>query len=89
MSDEPIPSDFLASGHLDSAVRRLGMDLIGTSIGVYQITSLPGVGIGRPSVRAPASRSSSTTGSALSQRFIAVSVVTFKILKAAELFTAP
>ena len=45
MSDErAVPPDFLASGRLESAIRHLGVDLIGKSIGVYQITSLLGVG---------------------------------------------
>ena len=45
MSDEHgVPSDFLASGHLHSAIRHLGVDLIGKSIGVYHITALLGVG---------------------------------------------
>ena len=45
MSDEhAVPSDFLASGHLHSAIRHLGVDLIGKSIGVYHITALLGVG---------------------------------------------
>ena len=45
MSDgHGVPSDFLASGHLNSAIRHLGVDLIGTSIGVYHITALLGVG---------------------------------------------
>ena len=45
MSDEHgVPSDFLASGHLNSAIRHLGVDLIGKSIGVYHITALLGVG---------------------------------------------
>lgn len=39
-----IPSDFLASASRESAVRRLGGDLIGTQIGVYQITALLGAG---------------------------------------------
>ena len=45
MSDEHgVPSDFLASGHLNSVIRHLGVDLIGKSIGVYHITALLGVG---------------------------------------------
>jgi serine/threonine protein kinase/Tol biopolymer transport system component len=44
MSDESIPSAFLASGHLGAAARHLGRDLIGTAIGVYEITALLGVG---------------------------------------------
>ena len=36
--------DFLASGNLDLAIRRVGGDLIGTRIGVYEITALLGVG---------------------------------------------
>ena len=45
MSDEHgVPSDFLASGHLHSAIGHLGVDLIGKSIGVYHITALLGVG---------------------------------------------
>src|SRR5262245_1557896 len=42
--DQVVPSDFLGSGRLKSAIRSLGVDLIGRSIGVYQITSLLGVG---------------------------------------------
>ena len=42
--DVNVPPDFLASGRLTSAMRALGADLIGTSIGVYQITALLGVG---------------------------------------------
>ena len=41
---DEIPSDFLASGSLDSAVRRLRGDLIGQQIGVYRVTSLLGAG---------------------------------------------
>jgi serine/threonine protein kinase len=45
MSDEQrVPPDFLASGHLESAIRAMGVDLVGTSIGVYRITSLLGAG---------------------------------------------
>ena len=45
MSDEhAVPSDFLAGGHLHSAIRHLGVDLIGKSIGVYHMTALLGVG---------------------------------------------
>ena len=41
MSDEQaVPPDFLASGRLESAIRRLGVDLIGKSIGVYHITEM-------------------------------------------------
>jgi Tol biopolymer transport system component len=43
MSDE-IPSDFLASGGLDSTIRRLAGNLIGTQIGAYEITALLGAG---------------------------------------------
>ena len=42
--DRSVPSDFLATGRLASAIRGLGVDLIGTSIGVYHITALLGVG---------------------------------------------
>ena len=42
--DGSVPPDFLASGRLASAMRALGADLIGNSIGVYHITSLLGVG---------------------------------------------
>ena len=42
--DGSVPPDFLASGRLASAMRGLGTDLIGTSIGVYHITALMGVG---------------------------------------------
>jgi len=41
---DDVPSDFLASGRLDSAIRRVGGDLIGARIGVYEITALLGVG---------------------------------------------
>jgi hypothetical protein len=40
---DDIPSDFLASGSLDSEIRRLHGDLIGRQIGAYQITALLGV----------------------------------------------
>ena len=39
-----MPSDFLASGSLDSAIRRLGGDLIGKHIGAYHVTALLGAG---------------------------------------------
>ena len=39
-----VPPDFLASGRLASAMRALGADLIGSSIGVYHLTALLGVG---------------------------------------------
>jgi TolB-like protein len=42
--DGSVPPDFLASGRLASAMRALGADLIGTSIGIYHITALLGVG---------------------------------------------
>ena len=42
--DGSVPPDFLASGRLASAMRALGADLIGSSIGVYHITALLGVG---------------------------------------------
>jgi eukaryotic-like serine/threonine-protein kinase len=42
--DGSVPSDFLASRGLTSAIRKLDTDLIGTSIGVYHITALLGVG---------------------------------------------
>jgi serine/threonine protein kinase len=42
--DQDVPTDFLASGRLKSAIRTLGVDLIGRSIGVYHITSLLGAG---------------------------------------------
>jgi eukaryotic-like serine/threonine-protein kinase len=42
--DDTVPSDFLASSPLDSAMRRTGSDLIGKRIGVYEIRSLLGVG---------------------------------------------
>ena len=42
--DGSVPPDFLTSGRLESAIRDLGVDLIGTSIGVYHVTSLLGVG---------------------------------------------
>ena len=45
MSDEhAVPPDFLASGRLESAIRQLGVDLIGKSIGVYHITEMLGAG---------------------------------------------
>ncbi len=45
MSDEQaVPPDFLASGRLESAIRHLGVDLIGKSIGVYHITEKLGAG---------------------------------------------
>ena len=44
MNEDEVPSDFLASGSLDSTIRRLGGDLIGKQIGVYQITALLGAG---------------------------------------------
>ena len=44
IDDQPVPPDFLGSGSLESAVRRLGVNLVGASIGSYQITSLLGVG---------------------------------------------
>ena len=40
--EDEIPSDFLASGGLDSAIRRFGDDLIGKQIGVYHVASLLG-----------------------------------------------
>ena len=43
-NENDIPSDFLASGGLDSAIRRLGNDLIGTQIGVYHVTARIGAG---------------------------------------------
>jgi eukaryotic-like serine/threonine-protein kinase len=42
--DGSVPPDFLASGRPASSSRSLGADLIGSSIGVYHITSLLGVG---------------------------------------------
>src|SRR6188768_491538 len=39
-----VPPDFLATGRLESAIRRLSVELIGTSIGVYQITEILGAG---------------------------------------------
>jgi eukaryotic-like serine/threonine-protein kinase len=42
--DHRVPSDFLRSGNLESAVRRLDGSLIGTAMGSYHITSLLGVG---------------------------------------------
>ena len=42
--DGSVPPDFLASGRLASAMRALGADLIGTSIGTYHLTALLGVG---------------------------------------------
>ena len=42
--DGSVPPDFLASGRLASAMRALGTDLIGSSIGDYHITALLGVG---------------------------------------------
>ena len=42
--DGSVPPDFLASGRLASAIRELGADLIGSSVGVYHITALLGVG---------------------------------------------
>ncbi len=42
--DRSVPPDFLTSGRLESAIRDLGVDLIGKSIGVYHVTSLLGVG---------------------------------------------
>jgi serine/threonine protein kinase/sugar lactone lactonase YvrE len=45
MNEDPsVPSDFLSSGSLESAVRRLDVSLIGRAIGNYRITSLLGVG---------------------------------------------
>jgi serine/threonine protein kinase/Tol biopolymer transport system component len=44
MDDTSVPREFLASGRLASAIRALGVDLIGHSIGTYQITALVGVG---------------------------------------------
>ena len=45
MSDEEIVTpDFLASGRVEAAIRQLGIDLIGTSIGVYHITEMIGAG---------------------------------------------
>ena len=41
---DDIPSDFLASGSLDSAIRRMGGDLVGRQIGVYRIASPLGAG---------------------------------------------
>jgi serine/threonine protein kinase len=41
---DDIPSDFLASGSLDSAVRGLRGDLVGRQIGVYHVTALLGIG---------------------------------------------
>src|SRR5262245_59650432 len=43
-NDESVPPDFLASGRLESAIRDLGVDFIGKSIGVYHIGALLGVG---------------------------------------------
>jgi eukaryotic-like serine/threonine-protein kinase len=42
--DDRVPSDFLASGRLESPINGVRLDLIGKSIGVYRITSLLGVG---------------------------------------------
>ena len=45
MDDKPdVPPDFLASGRLESAIRAMGVDFVGQSIGVYRITSLVGAG---------------------------------------------
>ena len=42
--DVNVPPDFLASGRFESGIRRLGVDLIGKSIGVYHITEMLGAG---------------------------------------------
>ena len=44
IDDRPVPTDVLDSGSLESAVRRLGVNLVGASIESYHITSLLGVG---------------------------------------------
>jgi serine/threonine-protein kinase len=45
MTDEgEVPSAFLASGGLNSAIRRLGGDLVGRQIGAYHVTALLGAG---------------------------------------------
>ena len=41
---DDIPSDFLTSGGLDSAIRMFGDDPIGKQIGVFHVTSLFGAG---------------------------------------------
>jgi hypothetical protein len=38
------PSDFLASGGLDSAIRRLVGARIGERLGIYELTALLGTG---------------------------------------------
>ena len=44
MKEDEVPTDFLANGSQDSAIRRVGGDLIGKQIGVYHVTALLGVG---------------------------------------------